>query len=56
MAENVTIKQTTGLQQAILPSFTFGENVDMNYVERLHIAAPYCNMGHLYERLLFDNS
>jgi hypothetical protein len=35
MAENVTVKQTTGLQQAVVFSVALDESVDVNDVARL---------------------
>ena len=51
MAENVTVKQTTGLQQAVVFSVALDESVDVNDVARLAIVARYCDNDCIYEEL-----
>jgi len=51
MAENVTVKQTTGLQQALAFSVALDESVDVNDVARLEIFARYCDSDRIYEEL-----
>ena len=41
MAENITVKQITGLQQAVVFSVALDESVDVNDVARLAIVARY---------------
>ena len=48
MAENITVKQTTRLQQAVVFSVALDENVDVNDVARLAIVSRYCD-DHPYE-------
>ena len=51
MAENVTVKQTTRLQQVVVFSVALDEHVDVNDVARLAIVARYCDNDHIYEEL-----
>ena len=51
MAENVTVKQTTGLQQAVVFSVALDESVDVNDVARLALVARYCDNDRVYEEL-----
>jgi len=51
IAENVTVKQTTGLQQAVVFSVALDESVDVNDVSRLAIVARCCDNDRLYEEL-----
>jgi len=51
MAENVTVKQTTGLQQAVVLSVALDESVDVNDMARLAIVARYCDNDRIYEEL-----
>jgi len=51
MAENVTVKQTTGLQQAVVFSVALDKSVDVNDVARLAIVVWCCDSDHLYEEL-----
>jgi hypothetical protein len=51
MAENVTVKQTTGLQQAAVFSVALDESVDVNDMARLSIVARYCDNDRIYDEL-----
>jgi CDGSH-type Zn-finger protein len=50
MAENVTVIQTTGLQQAVGFSVALDKTVDVNEVEHLVTVARYCD-DRIYEEL-----
>ncbi|GFU83337.1 hypothetical protein TNCV_3739471 [Trichonephila clavipes] len=43
MAENVTAKQNSGLQEIVAFSIAVDENTDMNDVERPTVIAQYCD-------------
>jgi hypothetical protein len=51
MAENVTVKQTARLQQAVVFNVALDESVDVNDVARLAIVARYCDNERIYEEL-----
>jgi hypothetical protein len=50
MAENVTVKQKTELQQAVVFSVALDESVNVNDVACLVIVVRYCD-NHIYEEL-----
>jgi len=54
MAENITVKQTTGLQQAVVFSVALDESVDVNDVARLAIVARYCDSDRIYKELCYS--
>ena len=51
MTENVTVKQTTGLQQAVVFSVALDESADVNEVARLATVVRYCDKDRIYEEL-----
>jgi hypothetical protein len=51
MAQNVTLKQTAGLQQALVFSVALDESVDVNDVTRLEIFAQCRYNDRIYEEL-----
>ncbi|KAG8237993.1 hypothetical protein J437_LFUL017713 [Ladona fulva] len=51
MAENVTTKQNSGLQEAVAFSVAVGESTDINDVARLAVIARYCGKDQVYEEL-----
>ena len=51
MTENVTVKQTTGLQQVVVFSVALDGSVGVNDVARLAIVERYCDKDRIYEEL-----
>jgi len=51
MTENVTVKQTNGLQQAVVFSVALDESIDVNDVARLAIVGRCCDNDRVYEEL-----
>lgn len=51
MAENVTTKQISGLQEAIAFSVAVDDSTDINDVARLAVIARYCGKDQVYEEL-----